>query len=116
MCSAQRSGVQPSARWMPRTGRDWLIRKISFLRVENTCALTSFAASLNRYTASGALCSAVTCLRCSMRLAVAGSLAGIDAVMRVQATGAMQFERTLNRPMSTAIHFDSATMPSLAAP
>ena len=35
--------------------------------------------------------------------------------MRVHAKGATAFERTLNRCMSSAIDFDKATMPSLAA-
>ena len=35
--------------------------------------------------------------------------------MRLQANGAMQFERTSNLAMSSAIDFDSAAMPSLAA-
>ena len=55
------------------------------MRVEKTCPLTSFAASLARKTASGALCSAETCLRCSTRFAAAGSFGGMDAVIRVQA-------------------------------
>ncbi|MNS92235.1 hypothetical protein D3C72_1263640 [compost metagenome] len=44
-----------------------------------------------------------------------GVSAGIELVMRLQANGAMQFERTLKRCMSSAIDFDSAAMPSLAA-
>jgi len=35
--------------------------------------------------------------------------------MRLQANGAMQFERTLKRAMSSAIARDSPTMPSFAA-
>ena len=35
--------------------------------------------------------------------------------MRLRANGAIQFERTLKRAMSSAIDFDSAAMPSLAA-
>ena len=35
--------------------------------------------------------------------------------MRVQANGAMQFERTLKRCMSSAIDRDSPTIPNLAA-
>ncbi len=99
-----------------RSGRGWLIRKISFLRVETTWPVTSFAASLARNTASGALCSAETCLRCSTRFAAAGSLGGMEAVMRVQAVGAMQLDLTLKRCMSTAMFFDSAASPILAAP
>jgi hypothetical protein len=35
--------------------------------------------------------------------------------MRLQAKGAMQLERTPYRDMSSAMDFDSPTMPSLAA-
>jgi hypothetical protein len=40
---------------------------------------------------------------------------GIDAVIAVQAQGAMQFERTLNFAMSSAIDFDKPTTPIFAA-
>ena len=40
---------------------------------------------------------------------------GMAPIMRLQAKGAMQLERTLNFSMSSAIDFDSAAMPSLAA-
>jgi hypothetical protein len=40
---------------------------------------------------------------------------GIDPIMRLQAKGEMQFERTLNRLRSSAMDFDSAAIPSLAA-
>ncbi len=35
--------------------------------------------------------------------------------MRLQANGAMQFERTLKRAISSAMDFESAAMPSFAA-
>jgi len=38
------------------------------------------------------------------------------AVIRVFANGAMQFDRTLNRDMSRAMHFDRPATPILAAP
>ena len=52
----------------------------------------------------------------SARVLEAVESAGIDAVMRVHATGAMQLERTLKRAMSIAMFFESPTMPSFAAP
>src|SRR6218665_3239861 len=42
-------------------------------------------------------------------------LEGMVSVMRLQASGAMQFERTLKAAMSSAIALDRPTMPSLAA-
>ncbi|MNW14153.1 hypothetical protein D3C71_2123000 [compost metagenome] len=42
-------------------------------------------------------------------------LAGMVSVMRLQARGAMQFERTLKAAMSSAMALDRPTMPSLAA-
>src|SRR5271156_4664849 len=39
---------------------------------------------------------------------------GIESIIRVQANGAIQFERTLKRSMSSAMPRDSPTMPSLA--
>ena len=47
-CSAIASGVQPSPLWTERTGRGWLIRKISFLRTAKIWPLTSLAESLSR--------------------------------------------------------------------
>ena len=44
-----------------------------------------------------------------------GVVAGIELVILLQANGAMQFDRTLYRAMSSAIDFDSAVMPSFAA-
>ncbi|MNL10364.1 hypothetical protein D3C87_1311610 [compost metagenome] len=44
-CSAMLSVVQPSERCTERTGRDWLMRKISFRRMAKTCPDTSADAS-----------------------------------------------------------------------
>ena len=56
-------------------------------------------------------------IRCSLatRAFASGVSAGIEAIMRLQANGEMQFDRTLKRRMSSAIDFESAAMPSLAA-
>ena len=51
----------------------------------------------------------------STRCLASGVSVGIEAIMRLQANGAMQFERTLKRAMSSAMPFDRPTMPSLAA-
>ena len=40
---------------------------------------------------------------------------GMVAIIRLQAAGAIQLERTENRSMSSAIDFDSPTMAILAA-
>ena len=40
---------------------------------------------------------------------------GMDPIMRLQAKGVMQFERTLKRAMSSAIDFDRPAIPSFAA-
>ena len=58
----------------------------------------------------------VICLMRSTRaFSASGVSVGIEPIMRLQAKGAMQFERTLNFCMSSAIDFDSAAMPSFAA-
>ncbi len=51
----------------------------------------------------------------STRSCWSGVSVGIEPIMRLQANGAMQFERTWDFAMSRAIDFDSPTMPSLAA-
>ena len=51
----------------------------------------------------------------STRAFCASVSAGMVPIMRVQANGEMQLERTLKRAMSSAIDFDRPTMPSLAA-
>src|SRR5690348_8580437 len=89
------SGVQPSARWMMRIGRGELNRIISFIRVPNTWPVTSFAASDDRNTAIGAFLSGVICWILANRACCSGVVAGIELVIRLQANGAMQLERTL---------------------
>src|SRR5882762_9013133 len=93
-CSAMASKVQPSDMCTERTGRLALNSMISFMRTPKICELTPSAASESRNTAIGAL------------------LAG---VMRVQAKGEMQLERTLKAAMSSAIERERPTMPILAA-
>ena len=50
-----------------------------------------------------------------VRASVRALCTGIESIMRVQANGAMQFERTLKRCMSSAMPRESPTMPNLAA-
>src|SRR5579864_4981788 len=109
------SGVQPSARCTMRIGRGELNRITSFIRVPNTCPVTSFAASDERYTAIGAFLSGVICWIFATRACCSGVVAGMEPVMRLQANGEMQLERTLKRFISRAMDFDSAAMPSFAA-
>src|SRR5579883_1325234 len=113
--SAMVSGVQPSARCTILIGRGELNRMISFIRVPNTWPVTPFAASDERNTAIGAFLSGVMRLIFSTRACCSGVVAGIELVMRLQANGAMQLERTLYRFISSAIDLESAVMPSLAA-
>ena len=109
------SGVQPSLRWTDRSGRGWLIRKISLLRTAKIWPLTSRPASLARATARGAILAGVICFSRSTRACSSGVSVGIEPIMRLQAKGAMQLERTPNFAMSRAIDFDRAARPSLAA-
>ena len=109
------SGVQPSLRCTERKGRGWLIRKISLLRTANTWAFTSLAWSDSRYTASGAILLGVICWILATRACCSGVSVGMEPIMRLQANGAMQLERTLNFCMSSAMLLDSAVRPSLAA-
>ena len=51
----------------------------------------------------------------STRACWSGVSVGMEPTMRLQAKGAMQFERTRYFAMSSAIDFDSPTMPSFAA-
>ncbi len=90
-------------------------RKISFARTPKIWPLTSAAASLARYTASGAIFEVSMLFSFSTRAFCSGVSAGMVPIMRLQAKGAMQFERTLYFAMSSAIDLDSPTMPSLAA-
>jgi hypothetical protein len=98
-----------------RIGRGELNRTISFIRVPNTWPDTSFAASEARNTAIGAFLSGVMAWILATRACCSGVLAGIELVIRLQANGAMQLERTLYRFISRAIDFDRAVMPSFAA-
>ena len=91
------------------------MRKISLLRTENTWPLTWADDGLASATASGAIFAGVICLMRSTRAFSASVSVGIEPIMRLHANGAMQFERTLNFSMSSAIDFDNATSPSLAA-
>src|SRR5580658_3221018 len=114
-CSAQLSGVQPSARCTMRIGRGDENRMISFIRVPNTWPVTPFAASEARNTAIGAFLSGVICWIFASRACCSGVVAGIELVIRLQANGAMQLERTLYRFISRAIDFDNAVIPNFAA-
>src|SRR5271165_786426 len=93
--SAIAAGVQPSLRCTVRIGRVALNRMISFIRVPNTWPETSFAASDDKNTAIGAFLSGVIFWIFASRACCSGVLAGIEPVIRLQANGAMQFDRTL---------------------
>ena len=80
---------------MPRIGRGWLIRKISLPRTAKIWAVTSAAASLARNAAIGAICAVSSFLSLSTRACCSGVSVGIEPIMRLQANGAMQLERTL---------------------
>ncbi|MNP59521.1 hypothetical protein D3C76_1545230 [compost metagenome] len=60
-----------------------------------TCPFTFPAASLARNTAMAAIGAGVIALIFSTRAAWAGSSEGMEPIMRLQANGAMQLERTL---------------------
>ncbi len=85
------------------------------LRAPKTCPLTSFALSAIRPTASGAIFSGVIRFTTAKRARFSSLFAGIVPTIRVNARGAMQFERTLNFAMSIAIDLESAATPSFAA-
>src|SRR3954453_22802994 len=93
--SAIVSGVHPSARCTMRIGRGELNRIISLIRQPNTCPDTSLDASDDRYTAIGAFLSGVICCILATRACCSGVVAGIELVIRLQANGAMQLDRTL---------------------
>ncbi|MOA61590.1 hypothetical protein D3C78_1867690 [compost metagenome] len=78
-----------------RSGRGWLISMISLARTAKICAVTSLAASLARNTAIGATLPASIFFNFSTRAFSSSVSAGMELVMRLQANGAMQFERTL---------------------
>jgi hypothetical protein len=109
------SSVQPSAMCTERIGRLWLKSMISFMRTPKICPETLLAASLRRKTAIGAILSGVIFFARSSRACCSGVSAGIVPIMRVQAKGEMQFERTSNAFMSSAIDFERPTMPIFAA-
>src|SRR3954465_10200732 len=94
-CSAIVSGVHPSARCTTRIGRGELNRIISFIRVPNTWPVTPLEASEDRNTAIGAFLSGVFWWIFAPRACFSGVVAGIELVIRLQANGAMQLERTL---------------------
>ena len=101
--------------WTERIGRGCEIRKISLARTEKICPLASSPLSDSSATASGAILAVVMRFIFSTRACCSGVSVGIEAIMRDQAKGAMQFDRTLKRCMSSAIDFDSAATPSFAA-
>ena len=76
---------------------------------------TANAASVAPLGQTGAIFSGPICLIFSTRAFWASVSVGMVPIIRVQANGETQLERTLKRPMSSAIDFDSPTMPSLAA-
>ncbi|MNT46270.1 hypothetical protein D3C72_1829010 [compost metagenome] len=85
------------------------------LRTPKIWPVTCFAWSVSSASVNGAILPASRRMLIFMRSAASGVLVGMLPTMRVKANGAMQFERTLNFCISTAIDFDSPTMPSLAA-
>ena len=91
------------------------MRNISLLRTAKIWPLTPAAASERRNTATGAILAGVIRLIFSTRAACVSSAMGIVPMSRLQAKGEMQFERTWKRAMSSAIDFESPTIPSLAA-
>ena len=56
-------------------------------------------------------------IRCSFSTAAccSGVVVGMELVMRLQAQGERQLDRTLYRCLSSAIDFDNAVIPSFAA-
>ena len=84
-------------------------------RTAKICPLTSCAASDARNTASGAIFAVSMVFSFSTRSRWSGVSAGMEPIMRLQAKGAMQLERTRYFAMSSAIDLDNPTMPSFAA-
>jgi hypothetical protein len=113
--SAISSAVQPSLEWTDRTGRGWLNRKISFLRTAKICPVTSTERSLIRKQAIGATLAGVISLIFSTRAFCSGVSVLIDEIIRLQAKGAIQFDRTFQRLRSSATDLEKAAIPSLAA-
>src|SRR3954469_2610014 len=114
-CEATVSGVQPSARCTERSGRLCPMRKISLARTEKIWPLTSFASSESRNTARGAIFAVSIVFIFSTRAFCSGVSVGMAPIMRLQAKGAMQLERTLYFAMSSAMDLESAARPSFAA-
>ena len=114
-CEATVSAVQPSLRCTLRSGRGWLIKKISLLRTAKIWPVTSRAASLTKNTATGAILAGVICWMRATRAFSSGVSVGMAPIIRLQANGAMQLLRTLNFCMSSAMLLLSAASPSLAA-
>src|SRR5689334_6108861 len=108
-------GVQPSARCTDRSGRFWEKRKSSFARTPKIWPVTSLAASEARYTASGAILAVAIVFSFSTRSFWSFVSVGIDPIIRLQAKGAMQFERTWYFAMSSAIDLDRPAIPNFAA-
>ena len=106
---------RPNGFVIERIGRGLEKSTISFLRTAKIWLLTSFDRSEARNATSGAILSALIVWRRATRSLASGVSAGIEAVMRLQANGAMQFERTPARAMSSAIDCDRPMMPALAA-
>jgi hypothetical protein len=76
-------------------GRFWLNRNSSCMRGAKIWPDTSLAASEARKTASGAFFSGPMRISRSTRAFCSGVSAGMELVMRLQAKGARQLERTL---------------------
>jgi hypothetical protein len=96
MWSSRLFWSQPRSRCSDRSGRGWLIRKISLPRTLKTWPLTSAESLPARKTVSGAILS--TDIDCSQRLFRSSSSllrTGTPATSRLQADGAMQLDRTL---------------------
>src|SRR5579862_3639231 len=109
------SSVQPSELWTDRTGRLALNSMISFMRTPKICEETPSALSDSRKTAMGAILAGVIFLERSSLAFCASVSAGMVPIMRVQAKGGVQLERTLTAAMSSAIDRDKPIMPILAA-
>ena len=107
-CSAMVCGVQPS-RAMHRAHRPRLAHQEDLVVAHREdLAVDVLRRVAGRNTASGAILAGVICFSFSTRACCSGVSVGIEPIMRLQANGAMQLERTLNFAMSSAIDFDSA--------
>ena len=81
--------------WATRKGRGWLIMKTSSLRTAKICPVTSLARSLARNTQMGAILAAVmVCWMRSTRAFCSGVSVGMVPIIRDQANGETQLERT----------------------